>query len=435
MIDVNALLEEAGVDTSGMSRGSSASANLSMYQDLINFAGNPVFLLQQGLVTPEEFQQTMRMYASEPVTLEDLEDFDFQPLLDIAGGGNEPELAIAYDMITKGYSVDQALRTLKESSIEVLGKTVSATNDLDPELFRGDLEEFKRRYDNAMSLQSGLLTGEYFESGGQLFKKMSTEDARKVYASVGLPDYLQNPLLYETMPDPEIIARAVAGEKEAVDLTKRLNAASRTAGKAATKTAQGVYQDIISQAKAGEKKGVQTVTGLEDRETYEQSAFRPTAQSRAMASPPVTGGRPATAPKPAAGQAAAKPLAQWIANKYREVQQGANTNEAILARLSPAAREQVAKAAQSYAGRSQMEQDPVLSDLRKQLERKNAMVESLKKEAVAKGTIPGVQLLQQAMPVAAALSTPQPKAARRGPRVLSDQEIETMASMIAGGTL
>ena len=421
MVDVNQLLEDAGVNTAGMPRASTASGNINLYQDLMSTIGNPVFLLQQGLVTPEEFQQTMQMLTSVPV---DANEYDFETLQNQAEMNNDNEIVVGYNLIKRGYTVDGVLREAKR-----------ANPDVDVDLLRADLELFKQRWDNAQGLEADVLTGQVKQVGGQWFKSLPSEDARKIYAAAGLPDYLQNPLLWETIPDPQILARAVAGEQEAVDLAKRLNATSRAAAKTATRQAQDVYKQMQAQAAAGAAAGQRDVIQQETRAAYESSAFRPTQQSRAAASPPVAGGK-ATTTRATGAQQNMKPLAQWVLNKFKGVQDR-NSNEAILARMSPQAREQAMKAAATYAGKSAMELDPQLSKIKQQVAAKNEQVKNLKSQAIQKGTIPAINILQQALPVAAMMATPQPRvqASRPAPRVLSDQEIQSMANMIAGGII
>lgn len=417
MVTVNEILEGIGIDTAGMPRSSTASSNLSMYEDLISTVGNPVFLLQQGLTTPAEFQQTMRMLTSEQVPLE---DFDFGALEEVATSQGDDEAAVGYGLIKSGYTVDQALRAAKR-----------ANEDADVDLLRADLELFKSRWDNANNLENDLLMGNVQEVNGQLLRRMSNEDAMQIYKAVGLPDYLQNPILWDTIPDPEILGRAAAGEKEAADIARQLSRASRTSAKEATSTAQDVYEQMKAKAAFGVAAGGMSRTAKETRKEYEESVLGPTTASKAAASPPVAGGKPSVSKE----KASAKPLAAWIVKKFAEIQGGKDSTASILGRLTPAEQEAAAKAAAVYTGKSEMATDPKLKALRNQLASKETSVQNLKSQAVQKGTIPGLQLLQQGMPIASLLSTPQPKAqaVKPAPRVLSDQEIQTMANMIAGG--
>jgi hypothetical protein len=412
--DVNSILEQMGIETSGMPRGTSANSNINLYENMVGLVGNPVFLLQQGLIGAKEFQQTMRMLASVPVVAE---EYDYQTLQDAAL--EDEFLAEGFDLIKNGYSVDRVLRYLKEASRD--------SRKFDASLFRNDLQEFKTRWDKAQTLESMLASGEIFEQeDGTFRKRLSLEDAAKVYKSYGLPGYLQNPLLYEVVPDPELFSRALSGEKEAKTLMTQLDKVSRSAGKSATKAAKDVYSEFMAAGKRGEEAGITPRTG--DRSEYEASIFAPTLASRSAASPPVAGGRSGMD---------AQAMAKFMKDRYAASRPPVDANAALIAKMSPAEREVWAKAAQTYAGKSELALNPELQKVSKDVSNKLAEVERLKSQAVQRGSIPALDILSQGLPVAGAFSTPQPRARaeRPAPRVLSDEEIESMASMIAGGIL
>lgn len=448
MVTVNELLESMGIETSGMPRGTSASGNLGLQEDIFAMLGNPLFQLQQGLMTPEEFQQNMSMLASDVIPTDEV---DFDTLEQNALTTGEDILIEAYDLIKKGFTSDQVIRSL----LDALGaRDVSSIDERAFNIQRdkinnlkADVELFKQRWDAANALSEGMLSGTVFQGvDGSWYRQKDPEEARKAYAAAGLPDYLQNPFLWRTVPDPTLLAEAAKGDERAKSIAEDLNRMVDPNGvfrrpadrakvtDAAARAGEEVYRNILGMGAAGKARQEQ-VDKSKERSDYELGMFGPTASSRAAAAPPVA--RSSQQQTTAAGM---QNLAKWIANKSKEAQAASQTSAAILNRVAPTAQAQDmwAKMGGSYAARAAAEEArKPITDLRAQLVAAQKAAADKRTQAMQQGTIPAMKLLQEGAPLAALLSTPQPKAApaKPKPRVLSDQEIETMANMIAGGTI
>ena len=188
-------LASQGVENFGAPIGTSAAGNLGLQQDIYSLIGNPIFQLQQGLVTPEEFQQNMQLTASTRV---EPEEIDYGTLQDNA---YDEDLILGYELIKKGYTVSQVINSLYTALENVdFANIDSALINIQQKKIdnlEGDLKEFYDRWTTANRVEEGLLTGDYFQGiDGSIRKQMDYEDAQKAYAAAGLPKGLQLSLIH-----------------------------------------------------------------------------------------------------------------------------------------------------------------------------------------------------------------------------------------------
>lgn len=436
--EIAAMMAYLGADNSGIPRGTSASANLNLYQDVMSTVGNPVFLYQQGLITPEQVLQIVQQQTSDLV---DLSSFDYASMEDAAARRGDQLAQTAYALIKGGASVSQVLRDILGTGATEAGK-ISDKLDTELKFLEDDLVAFKSAWDTANQVEKGLLTGEYKLVNGQVFKPKAPADWANAAKAIGLPTFLQNPAMWEIIPDAKLLADAAVGEENAATLAQELNRLvdengvlrrtvdRKAVNQAASKAGADVYQMILNTTVAG-KKRAEDIAVSKERSDYEQSMFGPTPASRGAASPPQL-----PSGKQRATDIQTRNLAKWIANKAQEVQKTGQTSAAILSRVAPKKEQQDywAKLGGSYAARAAAEEKrkPVAT-LEKRVQNAVTRAEDLKKQAYAAGQPLALQILPQAMAAAAALSQPAPKPSRPAPRVLSDQEIATMATMLSGG--
>lgn len=422
---------------SGIPRGTSASGNLNLYQDVMSTVGNPVFLYQQGLITPEQMLQIVQQQTSDLV---DLSSFDYASMEDAATRRGDQLAQTAYALIKGGASVSQVLRDILGTGATEAGK-ISDKLDTELKFLEDDLVAFKSAWDTANQVEKGLLTGEYKLVNGQVFKPKAPADWANAAKALGLPTMLQNPAMWEIIPDAKLLADAAVGEESAATLAQELNRLvdengelsalyAKEVNQAVSKAGTDVYQMILNTAAAGRQRA-KDVAVSKERSDYEQSMFGPTLASRGAASPPQL-----PSGKQRASDIQTKRLGDWIVKKALEAQKGSQTSAAILQRVAPKKEQQDywAKLGGSMSAMgTAMEKRKPVTTLQKRVEEAEARAAETKKQAYAAGQPLALQILPQAMAAAAALSQPAPKPSRPAPRVLSDQEIATMATMLSGG--
>lgn len=434
-----AMLAFLGANDSFMPTGTSAAGNLNLYQDIMGMVGNPLFLYQQGLVDADTLTAMVRQATREPI---DTATIDYTTLEDIAKARQDPVTARAYELIKSGASVAQVLREIAGEGASSAGKFSDKLNyDLD--MLTDDLVEFKNRWDAAQGVAEGLSNGEYEQIGDVVYKPMDIDKAMAATKALGLPTFLQNPAMWEIIPDSKLLADAAVGEQQAATLAEELNRLvdengvlrrsvdRKAVNQAASKAGSDVYRMILNTAAAGRQQA-QTVAGTKERSDYEQGMFGSTISSRAAASPPV-----AQSSQQRTEQLKAQNLARWIADKAKQSAVKDQSSAGILQRVAPTTEKQDywAKLGGSYAARAAAEEKrkPVAT-----LQQRVAEAEKRAKEkaaaAYAAGRPLALDIIPQAMAAAAGISQPAPRATRPAARVLSDQEIATMANMLAGGT-
>lgn len=443
--ELQALLEQWGVQNFGAPIGTSASGNLGLQEDIYSLIGNPIFQLQQGLVTPEEFQQSMMMLASAPVTDEEV---DFATLEDNALLSGDDDLAQAYDLIKKGFTPDQVLRSLRDELSRATASSSADSAYLEDRRYiisrlENDLVEFKKRFDAANMVQEGLTTGEYFRGAdGRFYRQLPAAEAREAYAAAGLPKGLQDPFLWRTVPDPELLAAAVKSGEKAKEMETEVNRLETVVGAQARKEGRrqgtAAYQEFLSRTPEGRRflEEEQKKAAAKPGKSVGQQA----KEAFLVGNIPVVGMPIAAAkalPKVVKGAAGAiKSASMSLPGRGRSIED--ITRDVKAAQKAAENQAYWAKMDESYTARGAQEaaRAPIVA-AQKALEEQKARAATQLSSATQKGTIPAMQLIQKAGPIAAMLSQPaaKPRAARPAPRVLSDQEINAMANMIAGGII
>jgi len=446
-------LASQGVENFGAPIGTSAAGNLGLQQDIYSLIGNPIFQLQQGLVTPEEFQQNMQLTASTRV---EPEEIDYGTLEDNA---YDEDLILGYELIKKGYTVGQVINSMLSQLknvdfANIDSNAISIEKDI-IEGLKGDLEKFYDRWTAANRVEEGLLTGDYFQGiDGSIRKQMDYEDAQKAYAAAGLPKGLQNPILWRVEPDANLLAEAAKGDQRAEELAKERNRLRLTlepkARKEATQKASSAYEEFLSRTPEGRMflEQERAKAAGKPQETRPRSAV-----IRRGGGEPVTLQTRAKTLADENGRVRLRSRADILADERGRVtiDQGRNRS-AVVRRGSPPDTTEAEKAAQrkaqeqaywakmqeTYTGKSTLAEklQPI-----KDVEDAIAVAEKAAKEkrlqASQQGTVRAMDLIQKAGPIAAMLSQPaaKPKYVKPKPRVLSDQEIEQMSNMIAGGLI
>ena len=446
-------LASQGVENYGAPIGTSAAGNLGLQQDIYSIIGNPIFQLQQGLMTPEEFQQNMQLTASTRVEPEEIDYFSLEQTTD------DEDLITGYEMIKKGYTPDQVMRSL----LSVLESVDFASTDSEwvslqkeqIKLLSDDLNNFYDRWTANNRVQDGLETGEYFRGvDGSVRKQMDYEDAQKAYAAAGLPKGLQNPNLWRVEPDANLLAEAAKGDQRAEELAKERNRLRITlapkARKEATQKASSAYEEFLSRTPEGRMflEQERAKAAGKPQETRPRSAV-----IRRGGGEPVTLQTRAETLADENGRVRLRSRADILADERGRVtiDQGRNRS-AVVRRGSPPdttedekaaqkkAQEQAywAKMQETYTGKSTLaEKLQPIKDVEDAMAVAQKVANEKRLQASQQGTIRGMDLIQQAGPIAAMLSQPaaKPKYVKPKPRVLSDQEIEQMSNMIAGGLI
>ena len=446
-------LASQGVENFGAPIGTSAAGNLGLQQDIYSIIGNPIFQLQQGLMTPEEFQQNMQLTASTRVEPEEIDYFSLEQTTD------DEDLITGYEMIKKGYTPDQVMRSL----LSVLESVDFASTDSEwvslqkeqIKLLSDDLNNFYDLWTANNRVQDGLETGEYFRGvDGSIRKQMDYEDAQKAYAAAGLPKGLQNPILWRVEPDANLLAEAAKGDQRAEELAKERNRLRITlapkARKEATQKASSAYEEFLSRTPEGRMflEQERAKAAGEPQETRPRSAV-----IRRGGGEPVTLQTRAETLADENGRVRLRSRADILADERGRVtiDQGRNRS-AVVRRGSPPDTTEAEKAAQrkaqeqaywakmqeTYTGKSTLaEKLQPIKDVEDAMVAAQKAAYEKRLQASQQGTIPAMQLIQQAGPIAAMLSQPaaKPKYVKPKPRVLSDQEIEQMSNMIAGGLI
>lgn len=433
-------LASQGVENYGAPIGTSAAGNLGLQQDIYSFIGNPMFQLQQGLMTPEEFQQNMQLTASTRV---ESEEIDYGTLEDNA---YDEDLILGYDLVKKGYTVDQVINSLYTALENVdFDNTNSAQIRIQEkkiDRLEGDLKKFYDRWTAANRVQEGLLTGDYFQGvDGSIRKQMDYEDAQKAYAAAGLPKGLQNPILWRVEPDANLLAEAAKGDQRAEELAKerdrlRITLAPK-ARKEATQKASSAYEEFLSRTPEG-RMFLEQERAKASKEPG-KSVGQKAKEAFMLGNIPVVG-MPIAAAKAAPG--VVKGAVNLVKDAGFSLPGKSNLKDTMkkVEEAKKAAENQAywAKMQETYTGKSTLaEKLQPIKDVEDSMVAAQKAAYEKRLQASQQGTIPAMQLMQQAGPIAAMLSQPaaKPKYVKPKPRVLSDQEIEQMSNMIAGGLI
>lgn len=409
----------------GFTPGTSASSNLNLLQDIYSMSGSPVFAYQQGLITPGMLLDMIKAQTKTEVMKGD--DVDYKSIEQRAQAVGDEVLLAAYQQIKDG----MALSGVKRWLIREWGKGgLSTQEEAEIEaLFEtgGDLNEYERRIRNAESAFAKTESGEWTQDAltGNYLGSMNDADASAVLKSFGFTGLLAQPAFWKTIPDEEYAKKSVADLAAAETKYNEMQKLQSALTQKSMGAANQAYADFMKQIP--ETGATRSQQQLANEQNLKKAPEMGTREYQEMisrgAESYMKGGAYMTAGGPSAG-ATAPPTPALPGN----------TNQAIMSRLTPQEREYWAKMAQSYAGRGVQSQGiGKVSAAKTETDRLIASSDENKKLAMEKGITPALALLAQAPKYAAQLSTPAPRAQKAKPRVLSDQEIDSMANMIAGG--
>lgn len=404
--------------------GKTASSNLTTFDKALNMTGNPLFLWQQGIITPGELLNAVRLATSKPV---DMTSADWKPFEEAATGN--PVLLTAYDMIKKGYSIGATMDALYRE-MESAGTAETSGKRL--QFIQSDLEEFKKRWDSANDIARRVDAGELFVDGDVVRERMDTGSAMATLRAMGMPEMWQNPAMWEIAADPTLLAEAQKKGKRAEALQTALSqfvnletglvkpGLSREIVKGSTAEAQSQYESFLKKTPAGQEvlkkvSGPRTVKTKEEKSKQQSENIKKGLIGFALNTIGLPVAAAVTAYK--GGKALLNALPGGNPDTGRAKQE----------------QDQWAKLAASYAGRAKQEE--MLKPVTTLQERtKRAEDEALKALAAAKaaGTPLALQYAQAALPTAMAL-TRGSGTVKRAPRTLSDAEIDQMSSMLAYG--
>lgn len=400
--------EEQGAFWDYIGGGKTGNTNASLYNSIIGMLGNPIFLLQQGLITPESLVDNIKLQTSEPI---DTSSIDYVALEQGAAG--DDLLTSAFDLIKQGFSVGSAMRAMYGEAAGEAGK-ISEKAKFDIDSIEGELTAFKATWDAANDVADKITSGEYFERGGVVYKPKPLDEAQGIMSAMGLPKYLQNPVLWETIPEPNLLAKAVAGEKEAESLVRQYSLLLTP-----TKDIEDPKERVATERLKAQAKEVNVATQKAGESAYknflETQAKKPEMQTEFRYVVPGT----------------------RYNDPYTGVPSYRGGVKTVTTDKNKPANEMWAKMAGSYAARAQYEQGKKpISDLQKASAEALARAQEARKQALAKGSPLAMSILSQGLPLAAAAVAPTPtapRASRPAMRTLSDAEIELMSNMLAGG--
>jgi hypothetical protein len=449
-----ALLNYMGMGMYGSPLMGSAASQLNLVQDLGSMAFDTVFMYNMGLITPEQLLDGIKNATREPVG--DAAQYDWESDYRQILASNETDKVNGVNAIINGtMTAAQYIRSLAAR----LGE--EGQYDLNPALesnldsLQKELEDFETKYNNFNFIKNKVDSGEYEldQVTGMVYKPLLGEDARENLRAQGWKGPFSEPEFWRLIPEPGLIQEAarlndLAGETEK-ELSKAKTTVTPKAIKQGAKVGSAAYEEFLSRTpegkrfleaekkKASDKKKETVPTALENAEAYVKRVAPPSlsfiplkfAQAPLSLGKALIGGAQnalsaiqGTSASVPRGDALEKTLAQ-VEKEKKEAE-----NQAYWAKM-----------AESYTARGEQEQamKPV-TDLQKKVEQQKQSAAAKETEAYKSGTVPALEWLRMMPQLAAMAAQPAPQAPRATyvkpkPRVLSDQEIEIMANMIAGG--
>jgi hypothetical protein len=423
----------------GFTPTTSGSGNLNLLQDIYSMAGDPVLAYQQGLITPQLLLQMISDQTKS--TVYSFEDTDYQSIenraMSVGGGAGDEVLLSAFAQIREGMSLGGVQRWLlqewgKDGLKKEEEKVIDALLGTN-----GELAKYEERWLNSQNASAREKAGELtFDSKtGNYIGQMDDDSARDVLKSFGFSGLLAQPAFWKSIPDDTYIQKALADEVAASSKYDVYQDLSRKLLGSSTSAAQSAYTDFLSQAKPDRRSAV--VRGGERGPT----TLRTRADILANEDGRIPIRSRADVLSEQQGNQDGKVTIDYGRNRSATVRSGGgaggqkdNSNAGIISRLTPQEQDYWAKLAASYAGRAvQTEGQGKVSSAKAEVDKLIESSQENRRLAEENAFNPALALLAKAPLYAASLSTPAAKPAKAKPRTLSDQEIETMASMIAGG--
>lgn len=443
--ETRALLQMAGFQDYGIPIGTNPNSQLNLFQEIITTMGDPTFLFMQGLMSGQGMMSDVQDLLFDKI---DTSEADWWTPYELAQTTGEDILAEGMRLIYEnGATVNQVMRALEARFADFAGE-ISDIDERKIDSIREELEDFEKKYRNAVEIDAKVATGEYIQDrDGNYFKPVDTETGRKRLEDYGLSGYYANPSAWRIQADQTETQRSVALLEEARKLEEeRLNKSKAFVKQGSgAEVAQSAYKQFLNQTPAG-KQVLEKVS--QQRKTDGGISIDPKKAGAVLLAQAL--GLPAM-PFIGAKKAVSAALSSW--NRSAPGSRDSEGNFVPPWERKPAAvvkqeekkamanQDYWAKLSASYAGRAAQDQKrKELSRLENEAAQKKAASTEAAMSAREKGTSNAMQMMQIAPYVAALAAQSAGRGGRGGggggapaPRVLSDQEIESMATMIAGG--
>lgn len=426
----------------GFPPSSTPGATINTFQDILSLAQDPVFLLQQGFITPEAMLQYIQSVITQPVLQST--DYDTEALRAFTPSA-DTTLQGAYDLIDNGMTVNQVRAKMLEDMAKANGGSLTTTEVSVIDAKMKDVEEYARRKSNFDQLQEKQATGEWQLDPVTGQVKAQREDARQILSAAGLEGLGSLPELWQPIPDQALMSQALAKYGQADEARNSWIELGKKAAKDSQLMAKAVYDQFLT----GQPKATTPVRQPKGAAGAKRTGIQGVGTPRETQPTRGFGGRGASGEFGVSGPAPKVKESSFPAGRTGGAGSArfggqatptptGNTNADIIARMTPQQRDQWAKMAASYAGRAAQESSSTQKRAaanRQTAESKFLEAQRDETAAMQAAVVPALQWLMNAPMAASYVAQPAPEsmAGKRTPRTLSDQEIETMANMIAGG--
>lgn len=409
----------------------SPSKAQNVYADIQATIGNPVYSYLNGLVSGQELYDQIQNLLYEPI---DIAGADWQTLANDAEKSGDELLIEGYSLIQAGLTPDRVRAKLSEKYADSYGAlTDDERNQID--FMKSSLETFAEAWNNAADIQAKKSIGVYKEDEfGRILAPVDWQTGFSRLRSFGLDETTANPDLWRQSFDPGLMRQSQDYAAEAGMFNQDFEKLAKETTKTSASTAKKVYEDFLKKSPAG-KEILAKGGALPKDQKVTQSNIAELIRKGVVEY--VRKPEPKTVDKKGFQELYnSKEYKDYIRNVesgvYKKVPD-LNAYYRFLTPTSTASGQQSdywAKLAASYAGRASQETNAKqLATLKKQRDEAQAVSDQAKAASYVMPNTRGLELLQNSI----ALAATQPRAAARpGPRVLSDEEINTMASMIAG---
>jgi hypothetical protein len=427
-----ALLNYMGMGMYGSPLMESAASQLNLVQDIGATTFDTVFMYNAGLITPEQLLDSIKNATREPVG--DASQYDWESTYKQFLASGETELIDGANAIQNGtQTAAQYIRGLRSRMAEEGAYEVNPGLDSIIDSLEKQLEDFEGKYNNFNFIKSKVDSGEYDfdEATGMVYKPLLGEDARKNLRAEGWKGPFSEPEFWRTIPDAGIMKQAAKLQEQFEPIFAAYEsdneiAESRTRAEIA-KTSPAMKRFIQEKEKKGEDVSGQMVQTTKGWKAIEDAYNKAMADFKARNKPkPSTEQRTYTA--------TAKYVQPGTPNRYGVPGKGGVQIQYDLVK-SPQARENDYWAQQTayWTAKTMGAERDKRAEEAKAAE---AKVVAKEQQAMEMGKTPALEWLKMMPQLAAMAAQPapeKPKYVKPKPRVLSDQEIETMANMIAGG--
>lgn len=417
----------------GIPMMTSPTSQLNLLQDVQSMAFDTVFMYNQGLITPEQLLDSISRATREVVGQP--EQYDVATFEDMAMTSADPNLIDGMNQIKyNGMSAEGVGRWLRDKNANELGEITDVTRANIDSIVK-QLGEYEKLFNNNRILMEKLDAKEWDidPRTGAVTRALEGEAARENLRAQGWKGMFSDPEFWRTVPDAQMMDTAAKMQEQFKPIFDEQDAMQKRVGDktmeeiAKTSSATKKLIDVKKEKGIDISQDIYTTTGGWKRiqDLYQQAMKDFKAQNK---------------PKPSTEQrrytATAKYVQPGTPNQYGVPGKGGVQIQYKLVK-SPQARENDywAQQAAYWTAKGEYERQ---KSVEKQATDAEAQVEEQTRKAMASGTNPALLALEKLPQIAALMSQPapepvKPKYVKPKPRTLSDAEIETMASMIAGG--